>query len=634
MLFDLLSVTLQNLHGFGRTPTTLDLTRERTVLVGPNNAGKTAALRIIHWLLNEASEDVLRVKRGRPLDEDERAIVVPARETSKQARRLTLRVRLPVGGGRERFGADADGIVLLRYDLRSNGDVYRGELHIGEARKKLKDRDPNSNQKALELRAILRDQILFLHIPSFRDADSDRFRQTVRSVYRARLEERALHKKQGRTVEAKNLDQAINKLDEVTRRLVQPLWEDVRAELPPGLARDGEFAFGASRETLLDWLIGQLAFRVSTDEHDADRVGVRNVGAGLQSVLDLALNLAESRDADRSVILAVEEPEAFLHPSAQRTFARQLLRPRPNTRLIVTTHSALVVDEAEAADVVLVKGRRFYTPSIDSGREAIHTSYMRGQGSEAMFARGVLLVEGESDALFFEALRRRLAAAPGTGPLAGELDKLRIVWTGSKTAFGPWYRLFDAYGRPSDRPIRWLAVFDADAGTAARQGLNEAGLTVPQPVVEAIGEMTTAQGEATDDEATESKRRTWRQKARKTNEAARKARLALRFLPLDLEDAVLENASEDTCRAVWNALGREPSDKPTLLRRLGSKASPGGDEAVKKPWIRGLIGQTIAPQELSTTVRHVLSDWIALVRPAAEAKKLVEEWCAPSTDAS
>lgn len=634
MPFDLRSVTLQNLHGFGHTPTTLDLSRERTVMVGPNNSGKTAGLKILDWLLNEASGEVLhRSRNPRPLTEAEQSVLIPARATGKQARRLTLRIHLSSSADREAYGADTDGTVLLRYDIKSQGGSYTGALQLGAPVRRKADRDRDSMKKAIAVLEGLRQDVLFLHIPSFRDADSDRFRETMRTVYRARLEERALHKKQGRTTEARHLDDAIAKLDEVSKRLVQPLWDDVQSELPPGLARDGAFAFSASRESLLDWLISQLAFRVSTDEHDTDRVGVRNVGAGLQSVLDLALHLAESRNADRSVILAVEEPEAFLHPSAQRTFARQLLRPRPNARLIVTTHSAIVVDEADAADVVLVKSRRFYAPTIAPEQEEIHTAYMRGQGSEAMFARGVLLVEGESDAFFFEALRRRAAAVDSTGAL----DRLRVVWTSSNTQFGPWVSLFNAYGQKGDRPVQWLAVYDADSGTEARAGLRNAGLTIPQSVVEAIRALNTAKTATMNlvvdpkDPATAVARReaaeVWRQRAREANQAAKQAGLGLRFLPVDLEDAIFERASSATTDQIWQKLGQPTDDRKALLYHLGSKAEQKKSKSNKAPWVRGYAGEVIPKHEIGSDVKAILEAWFAFAMTSESAADFVSQFC-------
>ena len=355
------------------------------------------------------------------------------------------------------------------------------------------------------------------------------------------------------------------------------------------------------------------------------------------------MTLAETRKAHEQVLLAVEEPEAFLHPSAQRTLARRLLQPRNNTRMIVTTHSSCVVDEADAADVVLVKRQRFYTPQIPAEREAIHSYLMRGQGAEAMFASGVLLVEGESDYQFFEALRRRAAVHDPEG----HLDCLRVVWTGGSSRFAPWIQLFDAYGQSSDRPILWLAAYDADAGKEARVGLREAGVTVPQDVSQAIADMNAAATETTSvtvdlaDAATLNERArrvdAWRRRARAANEACSNHGLPLRFLPVDLEDASLEGASESTCEQVCHQLALPAASRISLLHHLESKSQPKTGKTDKAPWKRGLIGSVIPPHELGADVREILTTWFSFSMPKEKARTFVRDWCKVSasvTDAS
>jgi hypothetical protein len=63
----------------------------------------------------------------------------------------------------------------------------------------------------------------------------------------------------------------------------------------------------------------------------------------------------------------------------------------------------------------------------------------------------VLLVEGDGDRLFFEWLRRRVAAATKDG----RVDDLYVVPTGSNTQFSLWPQLLRSYGRDGDRPA-WL----------------------------------------------------------------------------------------------------------------------------------------------------------------------------------
>ncbi len=98
----------------------------------------------------------------------------------------------------------------------------------------------------------------------------------------------------------------------------------------------------------------QLGDLVTTQLIDKG-TGVR--GAVLVSMLQY---LAEQ--SRRSLVLAVEEPEAFLHPAAQEAIMEQLeeLATRADVSLLVTTHSPYVLSSAPT--------RR--SPSFGSGRMA------------------------------------------------------------------------------------------------------------------------------------------------------------------------------------------------------------------------------------------------------------------------
>jgi hypothetical protein len=109
----LLSVEIENLNAFGHTSLALD--RDRTVIVGPNNSGKTALLTLVDWLLNRATDDELR---GGGLRPESQEVLLPARETRNQARRLSIYVR--VGGDVER----------IRYRVITTGGT-RGVLRLG-----------------------------------------------------------------------------------------------------------------------------------------------------------------------------------------------------------------------------------------------------------------------------------------------------------------------------------------------------------------------------------------------------------------------------------------------------------------------------------------------------------------------
>jgi len=70
----------------------------------------------------------------------------------------------------------------------------------------------------------------------------------------------------------------------------------------------------------------------------------------------------------RSTILAIEEPEAFLHPAAQEDLRKdcQALAGRPDCTVPVTTHSPYLVPSDEQSQVVaMAKDREGRTQLVD-----------------------------------------------------------------------------------------------------------------------------------------------------------------------------------------------------------------------------------------------------------------------------
>ncbi len=85
------------------------------------------------------------------------------------------------------------------------------------------------------------------------------------------------------------------------------------------------------------------------------------------------------------------------------------------------------------------------------------------------FARGVLLVEGDGDRLFFEFLRRRLAKRSTTG----DIDQLYAVPTEGKTAFSAVAApLVELRTQTAADSVTWLAAPDSDAASEIREAVD------------------------------------------------------------------------------------------------------------------------------------------------------------------
>ena len=151
--------------------------------------------------------------------------------------------------------------------------------------------------------------------------------------------------------------------------------------------------------------------------------------------------------------LAIEEPEAHLHPHLQRLAYRDFLRPsfltslsRPVT-VILTTHSPHIVSVAPLNSIVLLRQSRDgqSTEGVSTAKLKIPPGvvtdlerYLDVTRGEVLFAKGVILVEGESERYLLPALAKANNI---------DFDELGIsVCSVGGTNFRPYVELLGARG--------------------------------------------------------------------------------------------------------------------------------------------------------------------------------------------
>lgn len=161
-----------------------------------------------------------------------------------------------------------------------------------------------------------------------------------------------------------------------------------------------------------------------------------------------------------SYLLLFEEPELYLHPSAQRQLFDALARFSTDHPVLVTTHSPMFFDAKSIA--TFAKLRKLEAP--EGGIDTISID-LRGMPSRdafqlichenneaALFARTVVLVEGDSDALVFPHLAKLLNS---------EWDHIEqnivFIRTGGKGSIGRYRSFFANF----DIDVHVIADLDA-----------------------------------------------------------------------------------------------------------------------------------------------------------------------------
>jgi putative ATP-dependent endonuclease of OLD family len=140
-------------------------------------------------------------------------------------------------------------------------------------------------------------------------------------------------------------------------------------------------------------------------------------GLGLNNVLFMAAELLVLQSQPEQVsLLLIEEPEAHLHPQLQARFM-QIMSERVASnhplQVILTTHSPQLAAQAKLEDVCMMVGGRAFPLSpndtkLEPGDYEFLRRFLDATKANLLFARGVLIVEGDAENLLLPAIAEKL----------------------------------------------------------------------------------------------------------------------------------------------------------------------------------------------------------------------------------
>lgn len=458
-------VSVQNYRSFTEK-TELALSDGMNALVGPNNSGKSNFLSAVGMALDPDYEfDRKHDVPGQRKYAFPRSTLTFQCQGASSAEKTLLRYVEKYERSVAAFKGSTnarDGLLrfVVAYRMNQTG-ATRHEYFAARGAGDLRG-DPELNRKALlQFRRVIR----FAAVESGQSLPSllsGKFREILHAVLKEHLREQFAAAETARGEYIAGLQE----------QLLAPMRQkvlDVAAGLFPEICDVALVPSVSGIEATLSNV--DINIRDSVESE----LGHKGTGVGGGVLVALLRYLADS--SKQSLVLAIEEPEAFLHPAAQENLRNdlELLAQRDDVTLLMTTHSPFVLSRAAKAQVVSIvkrdngvshieasaSGSENQTPAITAlFRDTTIPDLLNRYAAIPATADAILLVEGATDRDFLATAARILGAEAG-------MARIHVLPTGGTNNLMAQAVLLRAEAR---QPI-WVLVDSDENGRKARDRL-------------------------------------------------------------------------------------------------------------------------------------------------------------------
>jgi len=459
----LTSITIENYRSIGENPITITFPENQPIIIiGENNSGKTNIIRAIDILFGEWHPKYKEFEDHDYFGRNgENKIIIKAE----------------VSGFQNRLGRNGE-YTCTGFNLEVQKGVHNKFVAIQS--------DGNDNQYVSN---ELREELSTVLITSEQNLN---FQLSYSTKYTLLSKvTKAFHDKL--TSDANKINrlkdlyhQIINIFDEVAEfKDFKYKMSSITGELIQNMTHGLELDFSA-----YDPSNYYKNIRVLPHENGESR-NFDELGTGQQQILALSFAHAYAKcfKNEKGLILIIDEPEAHLHPLAQKWLARTLYQmAQDGLQIVITTHSPYFIDLEFLEGIYLVRKEYGMTSVIHQTKNEF-VDYCKNNGAnksdvntiipfyvksatsnilKGFFAKKLVLVEGMTEELALPIYLEKV----GLDVLKEGID---IISVGGKGELAKWWRLFTAYKIPC------YVCFDNDAendkqGNKRKDFLNTIGL--------------------------------------------------------------------------------------------------------------------------------------------------------------
>lgn len=356
--------------------------QDMTVILGKNNEGKSNVLMAVNVAIS-ALQIHASLKRKFRLRQDneyydwERDFPVDKQRGNKRNKKTKFILDFTLDESevedfRKGIGHQLNGSLPIQIEYSYDNNAIIKVVKPGKGSKPL-------NEKSQKICKYIAEHIEFNYIPAVRTVEHSM------DIINAQISDRLRKERENKDYQA-----ALEKIKGLELNIIKRLSEEIKTSLKDFLPDLKEVSLQSGDLGLL--IRHRQDFSLMID--DGNSTDLMNKGDGVKSLVALSL-LKNKKTVPNSVsVIAIEEPESHLHPSAIEMLRNTIVALSEKSQVIVSTHNPQFVNRNEIESNIIVEdGNAKKASSIREIREVLGVKL-----SDNLYgAKLILFVEGKTD---------------------------------------------------------------------------------------------------------------------------------------------------------------------------------------------------------------------------------------------